>query len=74
MSLSDQYLMLLQLFSFADTYRGRYDDSVHSVRKYYPSSTGYSVRTISLLSPLCHLPFDVIEFLVRVRPCRWPKL
>ncbi|CAL9200487.1 unnamed protein product [Musa hybrid cultivar] len=31
-----------QLFSFADTYRGRYDDSVHSVRKYYPSSTGYS--------------------------------
>ncbi|RRT36218.1 hypothetical protein B296_00033125 [Ensete ventricosum] len=31
-----------QLFSFADTYRGRYDDSVHSVRKYYPSSSGYS--------------------------------
>ncbi|WOL05355.1 hypothetical protein Cni_G14083 [Canna indica] len=31
-----------QLFSFADTYRGRYDDAVHAVRKYYPSSSGFS--------------------------------
>ncbi|XP_077219614.1 endoglucanase 13-like [Tasmannia lanceolata] len=31
-----------QLFSFADTFRGPYDDSITVARKYYPSSTGYS--------------------------------
>ncbi|XP_038971173.1 endoglucanase 13 isoform X1 [Phoenix dactylifera] len=30
-----------QLFAFADTFRGRYDDSIDAVRKYYPSSSGY---------------------------------
>ncbi|ONK64163.1 uncharacterized protein A4U43_C07F22750 [Asparagus officinalis] len=30
-----------QLFSFSDTFRGRYDNSIPSVREYYPSSTGY---------------------------------
>ncbi|KAK1261577.1 Endoglucanase 5 [Acorus gramineus] len=31
-----------QLFSFADTFRGRYDDSIPVARQYYPSSSGYS--------------------------------
>ncbi|XP_077219615.1 glycosyl hydrolase 9C1 [Tasmannia lanceolata] len=31
-----------QLFSFADTFRGPYVDSITVARKYYPSSTGYS--------------------------------
>ncbi|KAG9441944.1 hypothetical protein H6P81_017798 [Aristolochia fimbriata] len=31
-----------QLFSFADTFRGRYDDSITVAREYYPSSSGYS--------------------------------
>ncbi|CAN6277572.1 unnamed protein product [Urochloa humidicola] len=30
-----------QLFEFADTYRGRYDESVEVVKNYYPSSSGY---------------------------------
>ncbi|TVU33431.1 hypothetical protein EJB05_25248 [Eragrostis curvula] len=30
-----------QLFEFADTHRGRYDDSVEVVKNYYPSSSGY---------------------------------
>ncbi|KAJ0970107.1 hypothetical protein J5N97_022984 [Dioscorea zingiberensis] len=30
-----------QLFYFADTFRGRYDESIPSVRAYYPSGSGY---------------------------------
>ncbi|AQK68595.1 Endoglucanase 5 precursor [Zea mays] len=30
-----------QLFEFADTHRGRYDESVDVVKSYYPSSSGY---------------------------------
>lgn len=33
---------LLQLFSFADRFRGQYDDSIQSARQYYTSS-GYTV-------------------------------
>ncbi|XP_042512490.1 endoglucanase 5 [Macadamia integrifolia] len=31
-----------QLFSFADNFRGRYDDSISSARDFYPSASGYS--------------------------------
>ncbi|KAL5721472.1 cellulase [Ranunculus cassubicifolius] len=31
-----------QLFSFADRFRGKYDDSIPSARKYYASVSGYS--------------------------------
>nr|CAB3445607.1 unnamed protein product [Digitaria exilis] len=31
-----------QLFEFADTYRGRYDESVDVVKNFYPSSSGYN--------------------------------
>ncbi|KAL5983073.1 hypothetical protein ACLOJK_017153 [Asimina triloba] len=34
-----------QLFSFADRFRGRYDDSITSAKKFYPSASGYSVQT-----------------------------
>ncbi|XP_062184917.1 endoglucanase 13-like [Phragmites australis] len=30
-----------QLFTFADTFRGRYDDSLQSAKKFYPSASGY---------------------------------
>ncbi|TKW23921.1 hypothetical protein SEVIR_3G018800v4 [Setaria viridis] len=30
-----------QLFTFADTFRGRYDDSLQSAKKFYPSESGY---------------------------------
>ncbi|KAM0831274.1 hypothetical protein ACQ4PT_065655 [Festuca glaucescens] len=30
-----------QLFSFADTFRGRYDDSLQCAKKFYPSASGY---------------------------------
>nr|CAB3486157.1 unnamed protein product [Digitaria exilis] len=30
-----------QLFTFADTFRGRYDDSLSSAKKFYPSESGY---------------------------------
>ncbi|KAJ1273457.1 hypothetical protein BS78_06G282100 [Paspalum vaginatum] len=30
-----------QLFKFADEYRGRYDDSLQSARKFYPSESGF---------------------------------
>ena len=33
----------LQLFDFADKYRGRYDSSITVARKYYASSSGYGV-------------------------------
>jgi hypothetical protein len=32
-----------QLFTFADTFRGRYDDSLQSAKKFYPSESGYQV-------------------------------
>ncbi|KAJ4785199.1 Endoglucanase [Rhynchospora pubera] len=31
-----------QLFTFADSFRGKYDDSVQCVKKFYPSSSGYN--------------------------------
>nr|CAD1821123.1 unnamed protein product [Ananas comosus var. bracteatus] len=31
----------VELFTFANTFQGRYDDSLLCVKKYYPSSTGY---------------------------------
>ncbi|XP_073012207.1 endoglucanase 13-like [Typha latifolia] len=31
-----------QLFTFADTFRGRYDESLHCVKKFYPSASGYN--------------------------------
>ena len=33
----------LQLFDFADKYRGRYDSSITVARNYYASSSGYGV-------------------------------
>lgn len=30
-----------QLFAFADTFRGRYDDAVPGAKKFYPSASGY---------------------------------
>ncbi|XP_039820103.1 endoglucanase 13-like [Panicum virgatum] len=30
-----------QLFTFADTFRGRYDDSLQGAKKFYPSESGY---------------------------------
>uniref|UniRef100_I1PI33 Endoglucanase n=2 Tax=Oryza glaberrima TaxID=4538 RepID=I1PI33_ORYGL len=30
-----------QLFTFADTFRGKYDDSLQSAKKFYPSASGY---------------------------------
>ncbi|KAL6844178.1 hypothetical protein ACP4OV_025851 [Aristida adscensionis] len=30
-----------QLFTFADTFRGRYDDSLLNAKKFYPSDSGY---------------------------------
>jgi len=30
-----------QLFSFADTFRGRYDDTLQCAKKFYPSASGY---------------------------------
>jgi len=38
----------LQLFSFADNYRGQYDDSIPDAEKLYPSS-GYSVSVYFLI-------------------------
>ena len=31
----------MQLFEFADKYRGKYDDSIEDVKGYYPSWSGY---------------------------------
>ena len=31
----------MQLFEFGDKFRGKYDDSVEVVKKYYPSAGGY---------------------------------
>ncbi|KAL2935571.1 Endoglucanase 11 [Bienertia sinuspersici] len=31
-----------QLFEFADKYKGKYDDSIKQVKRYYPSSSGYN--------------------------------
>jgi endoglucanase len=31
-----------QLFTFADSFRGKYDDSLQSVKKFYPSTSGYN--------------------------------
>ncbi|EMS66848.1 Endoglucanase 13 [Triticum urartu] len=30
-----------QIFTFADTFRGRYDDSLQCAKKFYPSASGY---------------------------------
>uniref|UniRef100_A0A0D9WB31 Endoglucanase n=1 Tax=Leersia perrieri TaxID=77586 RepID=A0A0D9WB31_9ORYZ len=30
-----------QLFTFADTFRGKYDDSLQNAKKFYPSASGY---------------------------------
>jgi hypothetical protein len=38
----------LQLFTFADTYRGKYDISIPLVKKYYQSQSGYYVGTASI--------------------------
>jgi len=34
---------LLQLFDFADKYRGKYDSSITVAQKYYRSISGYNV-------------------------------
>jgi hypothetical protein len=38
----------LQMFTFADTYRGKYDISIPLVKKYYQSQSGYYVGTASI--------------------------
>ncbi|CAN6250646.1 unnamed protein product [Urochloa humidicola] len=38
-----------QLFTFADTFRGRYDDSLLSAKKFYPSDSGFQVHQDELL-------------------------
>lgn len=35
--------VLWQLFTFADTYRGKYDSSIPLAKKYYQSASGYDV-------------------------------
>ena len=37
----------IQLFTFADTFRGRYDDSLQGAKKFYPSESGYQVLVIT---------------------------
>ncbi|MQM20659.1 hypothetical protein Taro_053683 [Colocasia esculenta] len=46
-----------QLFSFADTFRGQYDDSIPSVQVYYPSS-GYSDELLWAAAWLYHATDD----------------
>jgi hypothetical protein len=41
---SSVYLSV-QLFNFANTYRGRYDSSIPLAEKYYQSVSGYDVST-----------------------------
>lgn len=37
-------VLFLQLFDFADKYRGKYDSSITVAQKYYRSISGYNVR------------------------------
>lgn len=37
---------LLQLFDFADKYRGKYDSSITVAQKYYRSISGYNVSVL----------------------------
>lgn len=39
----------LQLFDFADKYRGKYDSSITVAQKYYRSISGYNVRFSGLI-------------------------
>ena len=39
----EEFFYLFQLFTFADTYRGRYDSSITAARRYYQSESGYNV-------------------------------
>jgi len=43
---TDYACCVMQLFSFADRFRGLYDDAIPSARQFYTSS-GYSVSTLT---------------------------
>lgn len=44
--------VLWQLFTFADTYRGKYDSSIPLAKKYYQSASGYDVSQPFLIKRL----------------------
>ena len=62
--LSDVRYLILQLFSFADTHRGKYDSSIPLAKKYYQSTSGYDVNPKLINSPYELKPNGVIFFCV----------